>query len=185
MRRPLATLGAALLLTLAALMLRPGLEPALARACAHAGATVDQATPGELAKALVCLINHARRDRDKPRLDPNGKLRTAAARHNRAMRRENCWEHKCPGETGLGKRIRRTGYLDGARKWRFAESFGCATTPRKLFEAFLERRFHRRNMLDRRYRDVGAAAIEDTILASGCLGNDIATYTVVFAYRKP
>jgi uncharacterized protein YkwD len=181
--RGLIALVLAASMAFAALAARPGVEPAAAGGCANADALIDEATAKQLQKALTCLINNKRRDRGKRALDSNSNLREVAGKHNRAMIRENCFAHRCPGEPGLGKRIRRTGYLDGARSWKFAENIGCAPRPQNMFNRWMNGSFHRGNMLNKAYRDVGAAAMKDQVPASGC-GKATVLYTVVFAVRK-
>jgi uncharacterized protein YkwD len=170
-------------MTFAALAARQAVEPAAAGTCANADALINEATAKQLQKALTCLINDKRRDRGKRALDSNSKLREAAAKHNRVMIRENCFAHRCAGEPRLGKRIRRTGYLKGARSWKYAENVGCAPRPQNMFNRWMRRSFHRRNLLNKDYRDIGAAAVKDQVPASGC-GKTTVLYTVVFAVRK-
>jgi uncharacterized protein YkwD len=177
--------GAALLLTLAALVVSPGVERASAAPCAHAGDTHAQASIGQLRDATVCLINRRRAQRDKRRLDQSARLGDAAERHTRVMLRTDCLDHRCPGEPSLGQRIRKTGYLNGADRWRFAESTGCKGTPRRMVEAWMDVRFHRRNLLDAAYRDLGAGLRERSPDVGGCKGNpDLTTFTVVVAFRR-
>ena len=164
----------------------PGTAPALAgTACANADAGIDDAKARQLARAVKCLINADRVDRNKRRVRANGMLRKAAAKHNRTMFQEDCWSHKCPGELALGKRIRRTGYLDGAREWRFGELFGCHTTPREMVDRWLGKQFGRKQIRRPSYRDIGVAAMRKQVGASSCDDGDEVTYTVVLAYRTP
>jgi uncharacterized protein YkwD len=181
-RRALALVGVAAVVLVALLAAGPGASSAIAGQCANADATPAEATVGELRNAIVCLINDKRRDRDKRRLDKNAKLKDAAVRHNRTMLRENCWRHKCPGEPTLQKRLRRSGYLDGASSWAYAENFGCAQTPQGMLNAWMDSRFHRKNILGS-YEDIGAAAAKEVVPSSPC-GSDRATYTVVLASRS-
>ena len=152
--------------------------------CARANATINEGTAKQLAKALQCEINRNRAKRDLPALRANAKLRKAAAKHNKVMIAEDCWSHDCPGEPGLERRIRNTGYLDGAKRWRFAENFGCAPTPRTMLKVWLEKRFQRRNIRSKAFRDVGVAAVRDQVAGlKACDDGDEVTYTVVFAKR--
>lgn len=153
-------------------------------ACNNADATIDEASGKELRRALTCLINEKRRERDRPILDPNADLKEAANRHNKAMLRENCWTHDCPNEPSLGQRVRRSGYLQGARRWRYAENIGCAVTPRALVGIWMQNDFARQNILNRVFRDIGVGAVKDQVGRSKCdTGNEV-TYTVVFGRRK-
>jgi uncharacterized protein YkwD len=160
-------------------------QSASAAECEHADATIDQATEKQLRKALFCLINEKRHQRDRKRLDHSDKLQEAARRHTQTMLRDDCWKHKCEGEPPLGKRIRKTGYLDGAREWHFAENFGCATTPRAMLNAWLAEDFQRRNLLNPGYEDMGAYAVKEQVSnpPSHCDPTRV-TYTVVLASRK-
>lgn len=185
MRRALALLGVAGLAALALLAADGRIESASAATCANADATIDEASEKELRKALVCLINDKRHKRDRRKLDQSDKLQEAAKRHNNTMLRDDCWEHKCPGEPGLEKRVRKTGYLNGAREWHYAENFGCAETPKGMLDAWTDRDFDRRNMLNPVYDDIGAAAAKDTVPSTDCdEGDPRVTYTVIFASRK-
>ncbi len=167
----------------ALLALGPGVAPAWA-ACPHAGAKAHEIPLSKLRKAVVCLVNRERSKRDRSRLDRNGKLEDAAQDHTDVMLAKDCFLHKCPGEPGLGHRIKRSGYTKGRRSWRFAEDLGYEKTPRQMVEVWLESSFNRRNMLDAGFRDLGVGAgwgapkrsVDDT---------DFATYTIVFALRRP
>jgi uncharacterized protein YkwD len=182
-RRALALLATATLAALALFAAGPGAPEAMAAKCANAQATIDEASVKQLRKALVCLINDKRRDRNRRKLDDNGKLTKAAKRHNNTMLRKDCWRHKCKGEPRLERRIRKTGYLDGATRWFYAENFGCAPTPRRMLRAWMRSTFHKNNILNRRYKDVGAAAAKELVPSSPCEGDRV-TYTVVFAGRR-
>jgi uncharacterized protein YkwD len=178
----LALAGASVLALLALAGAAAG--SAAAGGCAHARDTHADASLRQLAKATVCLVNHERAQRDKGRLDENRKLRTAASRHTDKMLAKNCFRHRCPGEPGLEERIRRTGYLNGAKRWRFAENMGCALNPKKMVDLFMTSKFNRRNLLNHVYRDVGAATGKGA--PGGCSHNDdLTTFTVVFAWRTP
>jgi uncharacterized protein YkwD len=180
-RRVLALAALAAVAIVALLSGGPGASSAMAK-CANADATIDEATTGELKQAVLCLINDKRHDRNKPRLDKNGRLQKAALHHNHTMLEDNCWKHKCKGEPRLEKRIRRTGYLDGASSWAFAQNFGCALVPQGMLKTWMKSAFTRNNILGP-YEDIGVAAAKETVPSSPC-GADRVTYTVVFASRS-
>jgi uncharacterized protein YkwD len=158
---------------------------AMAASCAHADDTHATASLGQLEKSVVCLINHKRDDRGKHHLDRNGKLNEASARHTKTMLKKDCFKDRCPGEPGLGGRIRDSGYLRGAHRWHYAENTGCGLTPQDMYHAWFASPFNRKNILKAKYRDVGAGAGKG--VPQGHCGNDAAltTYTVVFAWREP
>lgn len=178
-----AGLVAALLLVLA--ISGPGAEQASAGPCPNADAGIDEASAKQLATAVRCLINRDRAERDLHQLANDGKLRRAAAKHNAAMLKENCWAHDCPGEPNLGRRIRNTGYLDGARRWSYGENFGCANTPSSMLSTWLQTPFSRSNIRKPEYRDIGVAAARDQVPASECDEGTEITFTAVFARRIP
>lgn len=176
-----APLAAALVSAL--LLLGPGTGTATAGACAKADAGINQATAGELAKALTCLINDKRAQWGRPRLDSNAKLRKAAARHSKVMFEENCWSHDCPGEPSVERRIKNTGYLDGAKRWKFGEVFGCANTPQAMLNAWLNKGYPRKQLRKDAYRDIGIVAVEDQVPRSRCDDGTEITFTAVLARR--
>jgi len=166
-----------------ALAVGPGVASASA-ACPHADAQAHEISLPKLRKTVTCLINRERTKRDRAALRPNAKLTTAAQGHNDVMLAKDCFRHRCPGEPGLGHRIRRSGYLKGQRAWRFAEDLGFDKTPRQMVKRWLHSHFNRRNMLDAGFQDIGVGVgwgapkvgVDDT---------EFATYTVVFALRRP
>jgi uncharacterized protein YkwD len=174
-----ATASAAFL----ALALQPGLAPAAA-ACAHAQAKPHQVSLSKLRGAVTCLVNHERSKRNRDPLKPDRDLKSAAQRHNRRMLARNCFKHRCPHEHTLGSRVKHSGYADGATSFRFGEDLGFDNTPRQLVKRLLHSKPNRRRMLKADFRDVGVgvgwgapvAHVDDARFA---------TYTIVFAWRKP
>jgi uncharacterized protein YkwD len=113
----------------AALALGPGIAPATA-ACPHARAHPHQVALPKIRKAITCLINRRRSKRERHLLEPNDRLELAARRHTRTMLAEDCFRHRCEGERGLPRRVKKTGYTKGQRSWEFAEILGYENTPR-------------------------------------------------------
>ena len=176
----------AALAVLALVLAGPGAERAMAGTeCKHADSAISEAKAKQLARALRCLINEDRAARDKGRLRANSDLDRAAALHNNAMIREDCWAHKCPGEPGIQKRIRNSGYLDGASSWRFAELFGCDVTPQAMLDTWLGKDGKRKRLRRSYYRDIGVAAKKDQVPESNCEGSNEVTYTLILAKRSP
>jgi uncharacterized protein YkwD len=181
--RAIATAG--LLALLAVLALGGVATNASAVTCRHADDTHATASLKDLKRAIVCLVNDKRHDRGKHRLDRNGKLDQAAGRHTRQMLKKACFKDKCPGEPGLGGRIRETGYLQGATRWHYSESFGCESTPKQMVHAWMGTPFHRRNILKSKYRDIGVGAGKGVPHGSCNNNNALTTFTAVFAWREP
>jgi uncharacterized protein YkwD len=168
----LAALGVAALIALAA-----AAPSASARGggCAHATDQPGEATSGQFRDALVCLIQKARHQRGLAKLSENGKLDRIAREHTDVMLAQDCFSHKCSGEPGTKKRLRDAGYLKGDT-WRYGEGIGYESTPKKMVNAFLDSKYHRRLMFDDRFEDIGAAAKRGAPKASED-DNDFVTYT--------
>jgi uncharacterized protein YkwD len=185
--KSVVTLAAAAALLALALMAGGAVQAATASAaCAHSTDTHATAKVSQLENALACLINAKRHDRGKARLDRNGKLDEASGRHSRTMVRKDCFSHKCPGEKDLDGRIRDSGYLNGATSWHYAESFGCALTPKAMLGFWMHDDFSRENLMKGAYNDLGVGAARGSPGGSNCHGEkDLTTFTAVTAWRKP
>jgi uncharacterized protein YkwD len=181
----LAAIAALLAATLAAtlaLLASPGLEAASAATCANAEAPAQELERKALRKALTCLINKQRQARDLVRVHKNRQLKHVAQRHTNTMVKTDCLLHQCPGESGIEQRIQRSGYLDGARRWAYAENTGCAVTAKAMVNRWMDSDFHRGNVLRRKFRDIGVG-VSDQPVASECK-EDHATFAAIFAWRK-
>jgi uncharacterized protein YkwD len=174
----LLTLGA-----LIALAASPGTTSALA-GCPHAHARAHTTSLANLRDAMRCLVNHKRAKHGLTQLDDNTRLASAARRHTNVMLRKDCFKHRCAGEPGLRKRIKQSGYTKGARAFRFAEDLGFDRTPRRMLTRLMNSSFNKRQILGKDWRDIGVGvgwgaprkARDDS---------KYATYTIVFAWRRP
>jgi uncharacterized protein YkwD len=180
----LLTLAAATLGALGALALQPRLAPAAA-SCPHAGAHPHQASLAKLRQAIICLVNHQRSKRDRHLLERNKRLKLAAQRHNDTMLAQDCFRHRCADEPGLNHRVRKTGYIEGRKRFGFAEDLGYDNTPRQMVRRWLHTGgFNRRSMLNPDFRDLGVGVGWGTPVAD-LDDSKFATYTIVFGWRKP
>jgi uncharacterized protein YkwD len=166
-----------------ALALRPGIAPATA-ACRHASAQPHQVKLPKIRRAITCLINNKRSRRDRRLLEPNERLKLAARRHTKTMLAQDCFRHRCAGEPGLSRRVKKTGYTKGQRSWRFAENLGYENTPRQMIRRWMHSSFNRRNLLNRDFRDIGVGVGWGAPVADRD-DTRFATYTIVFGWRKP
>lgn len=176
----------ALALGLLAILALAGPRAESARAAICPGANLAPGVIGadEARRALTCLINNERRDRDKPKLDPHRKLKRVAQQHTEAMIRKDCLRHECPGEDDLERRLRRAGYIPRQGSWRFAESIGFERTPREMVQTWMGTQFNRRSMLDREFKDIGVGVVRgDPKPHNGC-NRDCFTYTAIYAFRR-
>ena len=176
--KPVAALAAILTVLLIA---APGASAA--GACSAANATASQVSKRALVRATLCVLNAERaRHRLRP-LRLNRKLSAAARTHSRAMARRRFFSHTSPGGASFVDRIRRTGYLSGARSWTVGENIaygsGGRSTPRAIGRAWMNSAPHRANILSRSFGSIGIGIAGGTPVGRGG-----ATYTTDFGRRS-
>jgi uncharacterized protein YkwD len=159
-----------------------GPPPAAESSCVDADKPVAELERADLRKALLCTLNEARESRDLEPLERSPKLQEAGQKHVDAMVRADCLSHQCGDEPDLEARIRRTGYLRGAKRWRYAENTGCGATAEAMTDNWLDRNFHRRNIFEERFDELGIGVLHRT---PEMCGTDLATFAAVFGWRKP
>ena len=160
----------------------PGTTTAFA--CAHATDRPHQTSLAKLGKAMECLVNNKRAKHQLHRLKGNDRLATAARRHTKVMLKKDCFEHRCPGEPPLGKRVKRTGYTKGANRYFYAESLGYHRSPKRTIRKLMQTNFNRKNILGPDWQDIGVGAGWGAP-GAGANGAKLETFTIVFAWRKP
>ena len=153
-----------------------------ASACEGAETRIADVTTKELRRAVVCLLNRARRERGLDKLVRDRDLQKAAQGHVAAMLDTDCLDDRCPGELDLEGRLRKAGYFEGAKRWEYAENNGCASSAAAMVEKWLHSTFHRLNILERKFEDVGIGVSSDT-LSEPCL-EGYGTFTANFGWRK-
>ena len=182
-----AGVGAALVtLTLGisvALAATPGTTAALA-SCPHANAHPHHTSLANLRKAMRCLVNKKRAKHGLHRLKTNDRLASAGRRHTGVMLRKDCFTHRCPGEPGLNKRVKQSGYLKGAKSYFFAEDLGFDRTPKRMMQRLMTSHYNRHNILNPDFRDIGIGAGWGAP-RKGRDDHKYATYTILFAWRRP
>ncbi|HEX2071756.1 MAG TPA: CAP domain-containing protein [Thermoleophilaceae bacterium] len=138
-----------------------------------------------LARAAVCLINARRSARGLPRLRINHRLSRAARWHTHDMVRRSYFGHVSQRGRDVVDRLYGARYLGGRFSWAVGENLawgsGSLGTPRAIVRAWMDSPGHRRNMLDRRYREIGIG-----VIAAGPVQTEIpaATYTTTFGVRR-
>ena len=91
-------------------------------------------------------------------VDKSGFLKTAAARHARDMAMNNNYNHTGTDGSDVGRRIRDTGYLDGANGWSAAENIDASRqSARAAFESWKGSPGHCSAMMNPRFEDIGIA----------------------------
>ena len=146
--RPVVALVAAVV---ALLSVAPSASAA-GRACTSANAAASQVSKRVLVRATLCVLNAERARHDLRPLRLNRKLSRAARRHSRAMARKRFFSHTSPTGATFVDRIRRTGYLRGARRWNIGENIawgsGGLSAPRAIATAWMNSAGHRANILN-------------------------------------
>jgi uncharacterized protein YkwD len=152
--------------------------PAAAEDCTAAGATVSQVSRSELVRGTLCLLNRERADRGLPKLRLNRRLSRAARRHSRDMVVRRYFAHG-----PFVNRIKRVGYLRGARSWSVGENIawgsGRLGSPGRIVRAWMDSPGHRKNILGR-WRHVGIGIKAGSPSGYG----DAATYTTDFGRKS-
>lgn len=164
LRLPAAALAAAALLSLA-----PASADAAVRGSGPAGCASSSANPHAVAytaarSATLCLLNRERRKRGLRGLRYNRRLAKAAGRHAWDMVRRGYFSHDSLDGRDFVDRIMRTRYVRGGRGgWVLGENLawgsGDRATPRSIVRAWMNSPGHRRNILNRRFREIGVALV--------------------------
>jgi uncharacterized protein YkwD len=163
-------LGCFLLLGLASL------APHLSSAAVHREARSASSSD---ARELFQLLNHERVKRGLRPLRHSNALDDSARWQSRDMVARGYFDHQRPGGPSLTQRIRRTGYLSGARSWAIGENIawgeGSLSTPQSIMRSWMKSPGHRENILRRRFEHVGIGLAQGIPEQSGQDGGVTAT----------
>ncbi len=113
-------------------------------------------------KALSCLRDLDRRNHGVRKLRSNDDLGRVALHHARDMIRRHYFDHRSPGGGGHMDRIADSRYKPAAGCWSAGENLYYSrhgTTPRHAMRVALNSPEHRRNILGRRWKDVGSGVV--------------------------
>lgn len=151
---------------------------------ACAGARVEPAggNAGEIADAVLCLLNQERAERALKPLEDERRLLRAARRHSGDMVRRRYFDHRAPGGGTMVDRARDADYLPRDGSWRVAENLAWGTrshgSARHVVSSWMKSPPHRRNILDDELRHVGVGIVSGT--PKGRRG---ATFTLLLGRR--
>lgn len=154
--------------------------------CGGADVQPRDTVPAATEAAALCLLNAERRARGLGRLTANARLARAARGHSRDMVEQHYFAHDSLDGRDFVDRIVRARYVRADDPgWLVGENLawgsGSLATPREIVNAWMASPAHRANVLRRRYRDVGIAAVPGIpIEGSG----DGATYAAEFGRRR-
>jgi uncharacterized protein YkwD len=155
------------------------------QACPSANATPAQATNKQLVRATLCSLNRERGHAGLRKLKLNKKLSRAARAHARDMAKRNYFSHDTLGGGTFVDRIRRAGYLKGARSWVVGENLawgsGGQSRTRVITEMWMNSPGHRANILNPSFREIGIGIAYDAPVSDA--GNPAATWTTDFGSR--
>ena len=158
----------------------------LAAAAAALGAPAEASSAGRVTQYnalepnLVAQINGVRAARGLARVRVTPRLTTAATRHANSMGAAGYFSHDLLTPGGVkpfSTWIRSYWPGPGYRSWSAGENLFCATyapSAREVVRAWMGSAPHRANLLNRRWRNVGVAAVRIGAWAGafqGCVGN--------------
>lgn len=159
----------------------PLLTTALVLLACAVGAPPAGAAAGTSSAEVLRLLNAARAHHRVPPLRADRRLAAAAAAHSRDMVANRYFAHRSRTGEVPSRRIARTGWMRGRRRWHVGENLAWGTLrkarPAAVVAAWMHSRSHRRIMLDHGYRVVGVGVVRGVPLAGLRHGR---TYTADF-----
>lgn len=127
--------------------------------CPGANLVPDASNLSVVLDATSCLIDRERARSGVAGLSRRSVLRRMASGYARQMVQEGFFGHVTPAGAGFGQRIAVSGYPPRRGAWRAGENLAWGTgpmaTPRDVVRRWLASPPHRRNLLDRRFRETG------------------------------
>jgi uncharacterized protein YkwD len=136
-------------------------DPAAAakeQSCAES-ASKRESVVDQLEDNVGCFINRERTRRGLRPFRFNDHLAKAAAGHATDMVRHCYFAHTSPGGVTIGERVRRAGYLSGAKRWTAGETIAWLSPRdhpgRTVVRMWLDSPPHRDLLLSRELREVG------------------------------
>jgi uncharacterized protein YkwD len=149
--------------------------------CPDDGLTINDGTCARAEESAACIVNKVRRRRGHRALKVNSRLYSAAQEHATDMVRDQYFSHVAKDGTTVVPRIRAAGYLSDTPDWTVGENLawgsGSFSTPASIVQAWLNSPGHKRNLLNRKYREAGLAiAVGAPVQTTG----DAGTYVQEF-----
>jgi uncharacterized protein YkwD len=166
--RKIVSLGSvALLASTVLLMAGPlsGTASASASPCKRWGSDNPRHLSKRQARAAVrCLLNRKRENHGLRRLGKSSRLKKAAQRHTKHMKRNRCFAHECPGEPSVLSRLKRVNYIHNRlRRWSYGENIAYGGShmgsPKKIVRAWMHSAGHRHNILNPDFREIGVGVL--------------------------
>lgn len=165
----------------------PAATASAAAPCANADVLPNASNVAAVRSATLCLLNQERTSRGLVALRSDGQLRKVAQSYSGQMVVHRFFDHVgADGSTLASRILHTTKYAVRAANWSLGENLywgsGDLATPRQSVVAWMNSPGHRRNMLNRKFRDIG---IGITIGApEDVSGQSAATYATEFGTRS-
>lgn len=156
------------------------------KTCRDADTVPTSRNATRIRRATLCLVNLERTARGRKALKTQRNLTRAATRYAKLMVRQKFFDHVSPSGSTLTKRVRSAGYLRGRwRRWSAGENLawgtGSLATPTEIVEGWMNSPSHRRNILNRNFREAGFGVRAKT--PGKRVRGAAATYVNVFGRR--
>lgn len=165
----------------------PAASASAAAPCANAGVQPTASNGATVRTATLCLINAERTSRGLVALRANSQLRKVAQRYTGQMVTHRFFAHTGFDGSTLHSRIKgASSYIKGdVATWKLGENLywgsGARSTPAQSVDAWMNSPGHRRNVLNKTFRDIGIG------IAIGApqdiAGSSAATYATEFGTR--
>ena len=174
------------LVALCALLAAAAPSASAASACQAASAKPAQAGKRAIVRATLCTINAERGRHGLSPLRLNRRLSRAAAAHAGDMDSRNYFAHDSLDGGSFVDRIRRAGYLNGAKSWTVGENIAWGSqrrgAPRMITQMWMNSPGHRANILSSSFREIGIGVSYGAPVSG--LGAPAATYATDFGARR-
>lgn len=136
-------------------------------------------------KRTLRFHNKVRANRNRPRLCIQQQLQRAARKHSADMIRKDYFSHTSKNGSILKQRVRREGYTPkGMSVYRIGENIGWGSghlgSPRKIHRAWMKSDGHRKNILNRGFKQVGIGMARGKYKSY----DNTRMYTVDFGFRR-
>jgi uncharacterized protein YkwD len=153
--------------------------------CANEDLRANAGTRARVEAATFCLTNKFRVANDRRPLKSNRRLLNAARGHARNMVVNRFFSHTDRDGRDALARIKAAKYMGRSPHWMVGENIawgqGELGTARSIVSAWINSPGHRRNLLNRRYRETGLALVPGTPSASS---GDGGTWAQEFGQRS-
>ena len=158
---------------------------AAASTCAGADAAPGTVSAGALQSSTLCLLNEERAAAGLRPLKEHRKLEKAATGFSQEMVKDRFFDHVSPSGSTLSTRVKKVKYTKGARSWALGENIawgtGAKATPAAIVDAWMHSPGHKRNILDKKFREIGIGIASGApVVTASSVG---ATYTTDFGFR--